>query len=361
MHEMACLTGIKNIALPWGARSTLLLSCTLSACARPAGPIFLAQPSPIVWPLPPDPPRIQFLGEIRGGQDLSPAKTGWQVFAEYLRGFEGRPMPFVRPHDVAIGTDESVYVADSGAACVHVLNLNTRSYRVIRDAGDERLVTPVAVTLGRASLFVADATKKAVYEYTLDGEFRSRVTVEVNRPAGLAYCESNDRLYVVDSAEHRCVILQRSSDLATGWATVRTFGGRGSDPGRFNYPTHAVCDPALGLLISDTLNFRVQRFDLDGQFQSSIGKKGNGAGDFSLPKGLAVDRDGHIYVVDAQFENIQLFRPDGRLLLAVGGEGDGAGSFSVPNGIAIDLQQRIWVADGYNRRLQVFQYLGDAS
>ena len=115
------------------------------------------------------------------------------------------------------------------------------------------------------------------------------------------------------------------------------------------------------MVVSDTLNFRVQRFELDGAFVRSIGGKGNGAGDFSLPKGVAVDREGNLYVVDAHFENVQMFRADGRLLLAFGEEGVGRAQFSIPGGVAIDPDDRVWVADSRNGRLQVFQYLGRSS
>lgn len=328
-------------------------------CARPAGEIFAPVDPSLVWPLAPARPRIRCVGEIRSSADLRPAKTGWQVFRDGLHPQEARPIPLTKPHAVAMGGDERVYVADPGAACLHIFDLQERTHRVVDSAGGDHLGSPVGVAVGPSSVFVTDAVLAAVIEYSLEGEYLQTLDVELQRPAGIAYCPDNDRLYVVDSGAHRCVVLGREGLEGSAWSQVHAFGQRGTAPGMFNFPTHIVYHRLLGLVVSDTLNFRVQLFELDGTFKASIGQKGNGAGDFSLPKGVAVDGDGHLYVVDAHFENVQIFREDGRLLLPFGHEGAQLGAFAVPSGIAIDSQDRIWVADSYNHRLQVFQYMSE--
>lgn len=336
----------------------LLYVSFLPGCARPAGEIFTPINPALVWPLPPERPRIRCVGAISGSADLRPPKTGWQVLRERLHRAEFRPVHFSKPHAIATGADDRIYVADPGRASLHIIDLVKRRHRVIDSAGGERLRSPVGVAVGPASVFVSDAVLADVIEYTLEGDFVQRLGLSLQRPAGITYCPVNDRLYVLDSAAHHCVALARNGEDGSGWSQVLEFGGRGSEPGMFNFPTHITYHRLLGLVVSDTLNFRVQRFDLDGKVKAVVGKKGNGAGDFSLPKGVAVDRDGHLYVVDAHFENVQIFGEDGKLLLAFGGEGGELGAFSVPSGIAIDDRNRIWIADSYNRRLQVFQYIG---
>ena len=331
---------------------------SLAGCGRPAGEIFSPLDPEIVWPLPPEPPRIRCMGEIRSSEDLRPAKTGWQAFQERLHPEESRPVPLTKPHAIAVHGTDRVYVVDTGQACLHVMDLGRRTHRRVDSAGGDRLRSPVGVAVGASSVFVTDAVLADVIEFNLDGEFQRRLGVEFERPAGIAYCPTNDRLYVVDTAAHACVVLGHSGEGQADWSIVGRFGQRGTEPGMFNFPTHVTWNALLGLLVSDTLNFRVQRFDVDGTFRAALGQKGDGAGDFSLPKGVAVDRDGHVYVVDAHFENVQVFRKDGRLLLAFGSEGEELGQFAVPAGIAIDAADRIWVADSYNHRLQVFQYVG---
>jgi len=333
----------------------------MGACARPRRALFALQDTAMVWPLPPERPRIRLLGELRGSDDLKPGKSGWQVFRERLHPREFAPTSLSRPHAIAVSKDDRVYVADPGSASLHVMDLNRRTHRVVTDAGSEPLRSPSGVTVGGTAVFVSDAVIGDVIEYSLAGDFVRRLGVKLVRPGGIVYCPKNDRLYVVDTGDHRVAVLgQGRDDEGDGsWSEVGSFGFRGTGEGMFNFPTDIAYHPLLGIVVSDTLNFRVQRFKLDGTFVGSIGQKGNGAGDFSLPKGVAVDRYGHLYVVDAQFENVQIFREDGRLLLPFGQEGSDPGAFSLPSGIAIDQHDRIWVADSYNRRLQVFQYLDE--
>lgn len=331
----------------------ILLGAT-TACARPAGEIFPAVDPPLVWPLPPEQPRISYIGALGGSADLRPAKTGWRVLTEAMNRRENRPIRLTTPHAVAVGPDERVYVVDTGSASLHVIDLARRIHRRFEWAGDERLGSPAGVAVGPNGVFVTDAALGAVFEFGLDGTFKWRLDVQFDRPGGIAYCPDNGRLYVADTGAHRCVAMGRDGEV------LFSFGERGQGPSEFNFPTHVVCHPLLGLLVSDTMNSRVQRFELDGTFVAGIGKKGDGAGDLSLPKGVAVDGDGNVYVVDAHFENVQIFRADGRLLLAFGAEGVGPAQFAIPGGVTVDHRDRVWVADSRNGRLQVFQYMRQA-
>ncbi|NOT02421.1 MAG: hypothetical protein HOP29_17590 [Phycisphaerales bacterium] len=339
------------------ATGAFVVSAAMTGCARPAGPLFEPVEPAIVFPSPPDAPRIRCIGAYRGSDDLRRAKTGWEVTAEWLNRADHRPTVFSRPHAVAVGSGDRIYVADGGMACVHLIDMRARRHMVIDHAGETRLRSPAGIAVAGERLFVSDAALAEVFVYSAAGEYVERVPADCERPGGLAVCGDTGRMYVVDTSGHRVVMLSRVGNSGDSWAVDGAFGQRGRGPGEFNYPTDIACDPAWGIVVSDTLNFRVQRFDFDGKWAGSIGGKGNGAGDFSLPKGVAVDRHGHLYVVDAQFENVQVFQMDGRLLMAFGEEGNQLGAFAIPAGIAIDDHDRIWVADAYNRRLQMFQYL----
>ena len=111
------------------------------------------------------------------------------------------------------------------------------------------------------------------------------------------------------------------------------------------------------ILVTDSLNFRVQIFSSAGKYLDEFGEAGQMPGFFSRPKGIANDSDGNIYVVDALFDNIQIFSDQGTLLMDYGGPGQYFGKFWLPSGIAIDNTDKIYVADTYNKRIQIFQYL----
>jgi len=329
-----------------------LLPIATGGCARPAGEIFPTPDRARVWPLPPDKPRIRFVGVLRGEEDLKAPQSAWQGLQRALHAQERKPVHLVTPESVAVSDDDVVYVADTGAPGLQVLDLNRRTALTARAVDENRsLSSPVGVALGKNGVFVSDAALKDVFEFSFQGEFVRRLGLDVGRPGGIAYCAKVGHLYVVDTSRHECLIVDEDG------TRVGSFGTRGTGAGELNFPTHVTCSALLGVLISDTLNFRVSRFGMDGSFVRSFGKKGDAAGDFALPKGVAVDSEGHVYVADAQFENVQVFRDDGQLLMAFGEEGSAPGEFAIPGGLTIDRRDRIWVADAYNHRLQVFQYL----
>ncbi len=331
----------------WRLALTIALTVAVCGCGRPQGNLFPTLASPLVWPPPPDTPRIELVGVLSGSDDLHAAVSGAESFRAAFRG----PRPsigFSSPHGIAITHDDLLAVADGAAGAVHIIDLQQRTHRLVSGFDDQRFATPVGVAWVNERLFVTDAALAEVIELSSDGSFRRRFGKGIlSRPVGVAYAASTDRLYVVDGGAHALVVFE------TDGSRLATIGERGSKPGQFNYPTH-IAVAGDNLLVADSANFRVQLLTLDGECVRMFGQKGDGAGDLSLPKGVAADADGNIYIVDAHFENVQMFKPDGQLLMAFGREGSEPGAFSLPAGIAIDRLDRIWVADGGNRRLQVF-------
>jgi DNA-binding beta-propeller fold protein YncE len=322
-------------------------------CGGPAGPIFEPLAQPLVWPAPPDPPRIQYLGQIETEEDLRAGRSLGQAVGDVIfgrRDVRSMLTPFAITGD---GSGERIFVCDSNAQLVHVFDLKTRRYAQWR-AGKEHvsLSQPVGVAIdGRGRLLVSDPVVGGVYLFDDRGRGLGWMAQEhLTRPCGIAVDPGRDRVYIADSGAHEVTVL--SSD----GALVARIGERGSGPGHFNYPTNVAVDREGRLYVSDSLNFRVQVFDADMKVAGQIGQRGNRPGHFSQPKGVAVDRHGHVYIVDAHFEAVQIFDRAGRLLLSVGEEGRGPGQFWLPVGIHIGENDRIWVADSYNRRLQVFEY-----
>jgi len=344
------------------------LSLLAAAGCAPRAMTFLTPPEPpVVWPLPPDAPRVRYVGELKSSDDIGQLKPFSQVWDELLYGPKPRPK-LVSPQAVAVNdAGDKVAVADVNGKCVHVFDLAARQYAALVQVADARgthqdadespahrtdtLESPVAVCWAGERLWVADSRQGALAVFEPGGAGRWLARGRLTRPAGMAYCPANQLCYVADAGTHRV-----SAFDAKGERVVE-FGSRGAGPGQFNAPSHMAFAPDNTLVIADSLNFRVQRLGLDGSPIHAFGRKGDAAGDLALPKGVAVDGDGTIWVVDAQFENVQAFTPDGRLLMAFGKEGHGPGEFWLPAGICIDNQRRMWVADRENARVQVFALL----
>ena len=106
-------------------------------------------------------------------------------------------------------------------------------------------------------------------------------------------------------------------------------------------PSHVALDRGGNLYVTDTGNFRVQKFSPEGKHLLTIGGHGDALGKFAWPKGIDVDALGRIYVVDSRFFNVQIFNPQGKLLLFFGGPGRGNGCLDLPSGLCVQP----WPAD----------------
>lgn len=324
----------------------------LAGCGAPAPTPDAADAAPMVWPAPPQQPRIRLLRAVTGPQDWGIERSFLRRLVDALTGDAAEG--FVRPSAVA-ERDGVLYVADPGAQSLWLLDRPRGRYSRLANLGADALVSPVALAVrADGAVFVADTSLKKVFLVDREGALLRTIAIQgLERPAGLAWDEAARRLYVLDSVRHRIAVFDGNGGL------LRHVGEAGDGDGQFNHPTHIALDAGGGLLVTDALNFRVQALDRDGRFLWKFGQVGDGAGDFAAPKGIAADRDGNIYVVDAMFDAVQIFDRKGALLLGFGSRGTGRGQFSLPNGIGISANGRIYVADAYNRRVQVFSRVPD--
>lgn len=333
----------------------LMLACLgvtlagLFGCA--AAPVEKKDTSGLIWPLPPEQPRIRYVAEYHGQSDLSERDE----LKAALLGEEQAGLALGKPYGVAASPDgKLIYVTDTKLHAVVVFDLEKKEVRHLETDAQGALYTPLEIRLDtHRRLFVSDSLRKEVLVLSPEGKTLMALgkQEEIGRPTGLALDEARNRLYVADTAKHRIVVY----DLAG--RHLFTFGERGSEPGQMNYPVNLALDRDGMLLVSDSGNFRVQVFDGAGKFINTFGQLGDSYGSFSRPKGIAVDSDNNIYVVDAAFNNFQIFNREGKILLFVGRLGKEPGMFWLPTGVFIDGMDRIYVVDSINERVQVFQYL----
>lgn len=326
----------------------VLIAFALLTCAPPSGGLEeqAAQNESVVWPAPPQQPRIRLIGTFGKPEDLGIKQS---IFGR-LWGWIAGPAPraMVRPYAIA-AMGSRVAVADPGAGVVHLYDLAGGGYQRIDSAGKQPLVSPVGVAIADDQVYVADSARARIFVFDDSGKL-TRTLEGLQRPTGLAWDGERRRLYVTDTVSHSVAVLTPDGER------LFSFGRRGTGDGEFNFPSHlSFADGRL--YVNDTMNFRIQVFDPDGTFLSSFGKHGDSAGNFAQPKGIALDSEGDIYVVDALFNRVQIFNQRGKLLLVFGGDGGAPGELWLPSGLFIE-HDRIYVADSYNRRVQVFQFLG---
>jgi len=340
MHGIARLLAGLNLALA-------LAGCMASVPVQPytnEGP---------VWPASPEPPRLALVGEFSGPEELGIRQSVWSRMVGVLSGPSIRTMN--QPMAVAATKGgQVVYVADPGAGVVHRYDLGRGRYHRLTTASDTVLPSLIGVAVADdGRVFVTDSALNRVFSAgpTDDRLVQLDLSPEPEQPTGVAVTSSGN-LLVVSTASHSVRMYNASGML------LREYGGRGSDPGKLNYPTYVWFAPPSEILVTDTLNFRVQRFDADGSVLGIFGHAGNSSGSLPRPKGVASDSFGHIYVMDSMLHALQVFDREGRLLLAVGQQGREPGQFWLPAGIFVTTDNLVFVADSRNRRVQVFRYVG---
>jgi sugar lactone lactonase YvrE len=330
-----------------GILITLFTFIAITGCAPP-----MAEKKKIemVWPLPPEEPRIKYVDYIASSLDI--VKRGG--IASAIFG-EEKVDTFSKPYGVAVDKEGKIYVTDIGR--VWVIDLKNKDYNFIGDEpGVGRLSNPIGVTTASdGRVFVTDVAIDRVYVY-LNRKPVAAIggTGEFEAASGIAVDEKNGLIYVVDTRKHIVNVYSLHD-----YKKLRTIGKRGHEKGEFNFPTNIAIDSEGKIYVVDTGNFRVQVFDKEGNFVRTYGQIGDVIGTFTRPKGIAIDSEDNIYVVDSAFQNIQIWDKDWRFLMPFGGEGTDPGYFSLPAGIAIDHEDKIYVVDQLNRRIQIFQYLSE--
>jgi len=333
----------------------IIVLSSLNGCVGASTRPFLWQDETVdlVWPPPPDEPRIRYLRSLNGPQDFK-VKDRTSGVLDWFLGERQKDLPLLSPFAVATSQSGLVWVADSGSRMLYRLDLNRKKVDYLQEFAGIRLVSPSGVAVDEASrrVFLADAESQKIFVLDFEGNYLESwgPTGGFKRPAGLAL-DSAGRLYVADVLGESVYVFNVDGSLA------KKVESRLSPDGRFRKPLNVALGPNDEVLVLDAVFFTIEVQDAQGVLLGTIGQPGDAAGYFARPKGLAVDRAGHVFVSDSAFDNIQVFDLAGNLLMFFGGAGGQSGRFNLPAGLFVDHEDRLFVADSYNHRVQVFKLL----
>ncbi len=243
------------------------------------------------------------------------------------------------PHDLALGPDGRLYVADKFGARIAVFDPDT--LELIEMLGEGLLPGVHDISFGpdgRVAVAVTGASAVALYG-SLDAlDAPPETGVSAPRTEG-ALIHSNGDLYA----------------MASGIGALARYRGTellGAVEGHFG--AHDVAEaPDGSIWVADNNNRRLVRYSPDLERLQVINHAKFG---FAGPRYLDVTDFGHLVVADQDAHRVLLIDPDGSAdgeLLGVLGDGTpglGPGKFDDPEGVAVD-GNRFFFSDSDNNRI----------
>src|SRR5688572_24330036 len=127
---------------------------------------------------------------------------------------------------------------------------------------------------------------------------------------------------------------------------IKSWGGKGKDPGQFEV-AHGIAIDAKGLLwVMDRENSRIQVFDAEGTFVREMKYAG-------LPCSVDIGKE-HVYMVNGFAGQLLQLDLNGKVLAATGRPGTALGEFGEAHFLAVSPRNELFVADSVNGALVKF-------
>lgn len=197
----------------------------------------------LVWPEPPNKPRIRFVRTLASETDLGRTMKASETFRKFITGDRPSVSKLYQPRDVAVSDDgQRVYVSDYAQYLVFVFDLENNEVRHL--GKEEPFARPFGVVLDAdENLYVAEQTARRIRVLDRNGVKLRTITHEtLVRPTDLAIDRKRRRLYVADPAtkdteEHVIKIFDLDGEF------IGTVGdGKGDCEGCLLFPTFVGLD-----------------------------------------------------------------------------------------------------------------------
>lgn len=304
----------------------------------------------LVWPPPPDEPRIEYVISIKDYKDLGIKKGFFAKAFDFIFGEEDKPLS--SPFGTHVVGDK-IYVTDIVLKSLYVFDKKKNIVITIEGSEKETFLYPVdVITDGKGNIYVSDSVRAKVFVFEEDGDYVNTISFkELQRPIGLAISKDEQKLYIVDALSSQIHVTTLNGKY------LSSIGKMGNGDGEFNRPTFVDVGSDGKLYVSDSMNHRVQILDKEGKFIGKFGQLGQEIGSFGSPRGISLDSQNNVYVSDTMFNNIQIFNQNGELLMVLGNYGGKIGQFALPEDISITADNTIYVTDVNNKRIQTFRLI----
>ena len=250
------------------------------------------------------------------------------------------------PGGIAIHTDGTIYIADTGNHAIRKLT--------------DSVLSIVAGSVGNSGMINAQGA-----------------SARFSSPKGIAV-DTDGNIYVADTGNNRIRKIDTTQNVTT-YAGTGVVGNADGATATFNAPQGIAIDSAGVLYVADTGNHIIRKIDTNRNTSTPVGdptiagylNATSNSAKFSSPKGIAINGEGLIFVADTGNNTIRKFDPITNKVTSFAGygapgedDGDGANAtFNEPTGICFDAHMNIYVADksGPTIRKITFTPLGETT
>jgi len=193
---------------------------------------------------------------------------------------------------------------------------------------------------------------QAIYLFSITGDSASGI--QLKGALGLSV-DLSGSIFISDTENNR--ILKFNSD----GKLIKTIGGFGWEKEQFYTPIDICASSALDVFVADYNNHRIQRYDKDLNYISSLYSDENWEEtfQFAYPKSMAVSIHGDLFIVDGENTRLLKLNSFGEPEMSFGDFSEGKGRLIDPIQITMSPKDRMYVSDGEANKIVIFDYFGN--
>lgn len=274
--------------------------------------------------------------------------------------FGDKPGQFKYPTMITSDKSSNIYVVDQHNHRIQKFDSEGNFILMWGKEGDQQgeFNYPYGIAIdSKGNVYVSDMNNNRIQKFTSTGEFLATTGSYGTEDGQLKYpygitIDEKDVLYVVDAFNYRIQKFNSDLKFLSKWGDQESIGFK-------LYMPHEIAVTKDGnIIMSDRQNHRISIFTKDGVLIKRFGEYGegrdSGGEQFSEPHGIAVNEFREIFICDRYNFRVHKFNSEGEFLVQWYTSGTFDNSKHFPLGITTTDDGSIYITDHYAHCIQKF-------